>query len=343
MTIADERVAFPGLAGVGGPHADGGEEVADTPLVDVRLADAALTDAPLTDTRLTDTALADTAVVDTPTAAPLPDGQPIDRIARLAPISLGEIIAQASLQTRVDRKYVVPLDALDEVLEGVGDDARVVEIDGLRGFGYESVYFDTPDLRSYWLAEHGRRRRFKIRTRTYLESAQSYLEVKTRGGRSSTVKDRVPYRTEDVRVLTDDGRGYVQAVFAETGIPGVDPAALIPVLTTRYTRITLFLPSSESRATIDTRLAWELDGGLRLDRPEIAIVETKSGQRASAVDRLLWSHGHRPAVISKYGTGMAALAPELPANKWGRVLRRHFGRPGSPTAHRPGRHALDAD
>lgn len=265
-----------------------------------------------------------------------------DPIARLAPISLAEIIAQASLQTRVDRKYVVPLALLNEVLDGVDDDARVVEIDGVRGLGYQSVYFDTHDLRSYWLAEHSRRRRFKIRTRTYLDSSQSYLEVKTRGARRNTVKDRVPYRTEDVRVLTDDGRGYVQAVFTETGVAGVDPAALIPVLTTHYTRTTLFLPSSGSRATIDTGLAWELDGGRRLDRPEIAIVETKSGQRASAVDRMLWSRGHRPAVISKYGTGMAALAPELPANKWGRVLQQHFGRPGRAAARRPGRHALDA-
>lgn len=262
--------------------------------------------------------------------------RPSDVIAGLAAISLDEIIAQASLQTRVDRKYVVPVPELGAVLAGVEDDARVVEIAGLRGLGYESVYFDTPDLRSYWLAEHGRRRRFKIRTRTYLESAQSYLEVKTRGGRSSTVKDRVPYLGADVRLLTDEGRGYVQAVFTETGVPGVDPGSLIPVLTTRYTRTTLFLPSSGSRATIDTQLSWELDTGKRLERLAMAIVETKSGQRASAVDRLLWSHGHRPAVISKYGTGMAALNPELPANKWGRVLQQHFGRPG-----RPQRAALD--
>ncbi|OUE09106.1 hypothetical protein CMsap09_09190 [Clavibacter michiganensis] len=56
----------------------------------------------------------------------------------------------------------------------------------------------------------------------------------------------------------------------------------------------------------------------------MAIVETKSGSRPSAVDRLLWSHGHRPSTISKYGTGLAALRDDLPSNKWNRVLRRHF-------------------
>ena len=35
-------------------------------------------------------------------------------------------------------------------------------------FDYESVYFDTPDLTCYLLAARRRRRRFKIRTRTYV-------------------------------------------------------------------------------------------------------------------------------------------------------------------------------
>jgi hypothetical protein len=329
MTIADERVGF------AGPD----EEVADTGTV---LGDTI--DHPAPDHAASNQiAPGHPAPVDVPPVdVPPVDVPPVDPIGRLGAISLDEIIAQASLQTRVDRKYVVPLHALDVVLAGVEDDARVVEIDGVRGLGYQSVYFDTPDLRSYWLAAHGRRRRFKIRTRTYLESVQSYLEVKTRGGRSSTVKDRVPYRTEDVRVLTEEGCAYVQSVFTETGVPGVDPLTLVPVLTTHYTRTTLFLPSSGSRATIDTGLGWELERGKRLERPEIAILETKSGQRASAVDRMLWSHGHRPAVISKYGTGMAALAPELAANKWGRVLQEHFGRAGSPAPKGPGRHALEA-
>jgi hypothetical protein len=63
----------------------------------------------------------------------------------------------------------------------------------------------------------------------------------------------------------------------------------------------------------------------------MAIVETKSGHHASAVDRLLWAHGHRPATISKYATGLAAMRPDLAANKWGRVLTRDFDRPGRPS------------
>ena len=57
--------------------------------------------------------------------------------------------------------------------------------------------------------------------------------------------------------------------------------------------------------------------------PRLAIVETKTGATPSSTDRLLWRHGHRPVRISKYGTGLAVLHPDLPATPWRRVLDRH--------------------
>src|SRR5699024_4990496 len=91
-----------------------------------------------------------------------------------------------------------------------------------------------------------------------------------------------------------------------------------------YRRTTLFLPQSASRATVDVDLGWtSLGAGRRdLERPRLAIVETKTGATPSAVDRLLWARGHRPRRISKYGVGLAALHTELPDLKWHRVLRR---------------------
>ncbi|MET0966868.1 MAG: hypothetical protein ABWZ02_10745 [Nakamurella sp.] len=55
------------------------------------------------------------------------------------------------------------------------------------------------------------------------------------------------------------------------------------------------------------------------------ILQTKSPGAATPVDRMLWSQGHRPVSISKYCTGLAAVTPGLPANKWNRTLRNHFG------------------
>jgi hypothetical protein len=42
------------------------------------------------------------------------------------------------------------------------------------------------------------------------------------------------------------------------------------------------------------------------------------------LDRWLWQSGVRPVRISKYCTALAAMRPELPANKWHRTLARHF-------------------
>ena len=54
----------------------------------------------------------------------------------------------------------------------------------------------------------------------------------------------------------------------------------------------------------------------------MVIIETKSGTAPSVADKHLWRAGIRPAKISKFATGMAALNPQLPANKWNRVIER---------------------
>jgi len=251
-------------------------------------------------------------------------------LSHLDSIGLDELNEAAALQTRVDRKYVLAQSDADLVLDSLssalatGVAPRVLEIDGTRGSSYLSVYFDTPDLLSYRMAAHARRRRFKLRTRSYVDSEQSFLEMKTRGARSTTVKERLEYDFASSDVLTRDGRDYADAALDALGLTEPGRLQLEPTLVTRYVRTTLFLGGSSSRATIDTDLRWETADGAALDRPGLVIMETKSGSRTSEVDRVLWAHGHRPATISKFGTGLAALRPDLPSNKWARVLRRHF-------------------
>ena len=255
----------------------------------------------------------------------------------LAPIGLDELNELAALQTRVDRKYLVEVNALDAVVADLDADTRVLEIDGSRASLYESVYFDTAGLDSYQAAAHRRRRRFKVRTRAYLDSTECYLEVKTRGGRSLTVKERVEHPVEKRSRLTGDGLDYVDFALAGAGIDGIGATSLHATLATRYRRTTLYVPSSDSRATIDVDLSWtETDdrgtAGAGLRTPALAIVETKSGSTPSRVDRVLWSHGLRPVNISKYGVGMAAIHRELPANKWHRVLESQL-RPAMVSTH----------
>ncbi|GGN08192.1 hypothetical protein FHR83_002558 [Actinoplanes campanulatus] len=241
---------------------------------------------------------------------------------RFAPISLGELVGEAALLTRLDRKYVLPATALPVLLDRMPAGVRALQIDDRRTFGYRSVYFDTPELDAYRAAARQRRRRFKIRVRTYLDSGLEFVEVKTRGTRGVTVKERIPY-TGNGGDLGPEGREYAYETLAGAGIRP-DGHELRPVLATHYRRNTLYVPSTGSRVTIDTGLSWTLPDGSAAHMPHSVIVETKSGRAASDVDRLLWSLGHRPCRISKYATGLAALRPELPANRWHPVLSRHF-------------------
>lgn len=246
-------------------------------------------------------------------------------LAELAPIGLAELTERAELQTRVDRKYLLPIDEVRRLLARLDPRTQVLSIDGAHHFAYESVYFDTPDLTSYRLTAQRRRRRFKVRTRAYLDSALCWLEVKTQGARGVTVKHRQPYQLDD-RTDLSHGRQFLHAVLTERAIACRPDAVFTPTLVTRYRRSTLFLPDPDSRVTIDTELTWEYDD-LPLHLPQLAIVETKTGSTASGMDRLLWAGGHRPIRISKYATGLAALRPDLPAAPWRRTLRRHFSCP----------------
>ena len=234
-----------------------------------------------------------------------------DRVAALAPVPLDELVAEAALLTRVDRKYVLPLADAERVVAALPAGTRVLEIGGHRGLRYETVYFDTPDLLSFRLAAHGRRRRFKLRTRSYLDTGSTFLEMKTRGARGSTQKDRDAYADAVPDRLTPAARDEVALALDAIGIPAARADDLDSRLRTLYRRATLLLPGEgggpSSRATVDLDLEWVDATGRGFLLPRFAIVETKSPGQAGRLDRALWRAGHRPQRISKYATGLAAL------------------------------------
>ena len=252
---------------------------------------------------------------------------------QLPPIGLDELVERAGLLTRVDRKYLLPATAMPLVVAGLPVGTRILQIDRQRQFSYRSSYLDTPGLDSYLTTAYRRRRRFKVRIRTYLDSGAHFLETKTRGPRGTTIKTRFPY---------EGGRAHLEPAMRDLAVAALADAGVDAerfrfdlTLTTSYERTTLFVPSAGSRVTIDQRLTWTLPDGPALTMPNRVIVETKSERTTSPVDRLLWSLSHRPCPVSKYATGLAALRPDLPANRWIPVLRRHFADFTAPERHRP--------
>src|SRR5580765_6590446 len=63
-------------------------------------------------------------------------------------VGLDTLVEHAALMQRTDRKYIVPVDAVRELITEIADTHRVLEIKGRRYTSYRTLYFDTPDLYS---------------------------------------------------------------------------------------------------------------------------------------------------------------------------------------------------
>jgi hypothetical protein len=231
-------------------------------------------------------------------------------------LPLEQLDEAQSLQTRTDRKYIVDGCTLANALATVTPGA-VLEVVGTRAQAYSSTYFDTPDLAAYRAAAHRRPRRFKVRTRSYLDADAHAIELKLRSARGTTVKHREWLAQAVVDTLGEDARRFL-ALFPDVA-GAVD--GLAPALTTTYRRTTLVIPGG--RVTIDADVRASAGGASVTFAPQL-IVETKSQRHAGEVDRALWALGVRPSRVSKYCTSLAALNPQLPSNRWSRTLRRHL-------------------
>jgi len=242
----------------------------------------------------------------------------VEHLGEPPAVGLAELEAAAALLARRDRKYVVPLPVAVRLAEELAASCRVLEIGGRRRFRYESVYFDTPGAASYLAAARGRPRRYKVRTRTYIDSGSCLLEIKVRAPRGRTLKVRHEHPIALRGTLDPAGRAFAGAC----PLIGATSEVLEPALATRYTRATLLVGEGRARVTVDTAVEARIPDGRTVGLAGMAIVETKSGGPPSEADRILWRMGHRPTRISKYCTSLAALRPELPANRWTRALRQ---------------------
>jgi hypothetical protein len=241
--------------------------------------------------------------------------------ATLPPVGLEEVLSTSELMTRVDRKYIVPAATMAHLAADLAGRFEVLQIGGRRQFGYSSTYFDTPDLLTFRQHRQGRRRRYKIRTRTYLDGGGRWLEVKFSGARGSTDKHRIPY-TGAADVLTPEAFGFVAETLAN-GLHLSPPDQLGPVLSTDYRRVTLVDRSGSARLTCDTGLVCRDVQGRVFARQDYVLLESKSSNGAAPADRLLHGLGARPISTSKYCLGVALLR-EVSANRWHAALRRYF-------------------
>jgi hypothetical protein len=239
--------------------------------------------------------------------------------ARFAPITLDEMNTRAALLSRVDKKYVVDASTFSALAERLEDDFLVLEIDGRRLFTYHTVYFDCDDLTVYHDHVQGRRRRFKCRSRHYVETGRCVFEIKLKGLRGRTLKHQMPIEPSAHGVMTQDAQEFASRVLRETYGHGLEKE-LKPVLPMTYQRLTLARREGAQRVTCD----FSLDFGTASLADGHAIIESKSENGRGAVDRALRSLGVRPISCSKYCAGIGMTREGVRANPFNQLLRRYY-------------------
>ncbi len=227
--------------------------------------------------------------------------------ACFSPICLAEMDSVALLD-RIDTKFVMPIEKLVKALASLQADYRILEVDGGRLNHYRTLYFDTPDFALYRQHVNERADRFKVRSREYLDSRLSFLEVKHRTRKDRVVKDRIP---TDLPVAWFDAaaRLWLKEVFP------LDPRDLESKLWNTFTRITLVNQAGCERVTIDVDLAFYTAQRF-VSLAGIAVAEVKQDRRSCPSPFLAQMQALRvhPQGFSKYCIGTALLYDQVKKN-----------------------------
>lgn len=240
-----------------------------------------------------------------------------------APIGLDALNAKAAMLERLDHKYVLRAAVLGEAMPALRAEFDVLEIGGRRSFTYDTCYFDDADRRSFNDHQQGRRRRMKVRVRRYVEAAMCFVEVKLKGPRGITVKQRMPYPLERYGTLDAAAMAHVRSCHeALYGLPF--DRQLEPVLQMRYHRSTLVARAGGERMTIDAGIRFHGDGDGGFGPAEdVVIVETKSAHGHGLADRVLRGlHQHPTDGCSKYCVGLSATGAAPRFNRFRPALKR---------------------
>ncbi len=223
---------------------------------------------------------------------------------------------EVNLSDRYDTKSIFSDKLLPAFLEQLLSFYRVLEMNGRRSFQYESLYYDTPELKSYTDHQRGKARRHKFRFRRYVDCGDSFFEIKARHGTGRNLKERIPANGSGF-ALTEAIKEKIKAQ------AGIDSGSLIPSLKVTVSRITLLHKNRSEKVTFDTGIRFHLGGKTKhLDNLVIAEVKQMRHDPDSDFFMALRKLGIYPVSFSKYCIGIASLNEKVKANNFKQSLLR---------------------
>ena len=229
-----------------------------------------------------------------------------EQINKFNPISL-DMMDRVKLMNRVDVKYIFSESILPHVLERISDHYFVLDTSSTRIASYQTLYFDTKKNKFYLHHHNGKRNRFKVRYRKYIESELTFFEVKYKNNKGRVIKDRI--EVEDIKEeLGEKELALVLKKMKKSLI-------LEPRLENKFNRITLISKNGIERLTIDFNLSF-LFNKVSEGMPDLAIAEIKQERysRDSKIMEVFRQFGLRPERMSKYAIGMSIFSGEKANN-----------------------------
>ncbi len=230
------------------------------------------------------------------------------------PITLGEMDG-VKLQDRTDTKFVFNIALLDEILEKLKPNYRMLDVNGVRFSRYESLYYDTPEFELYLKHHAGKMNRHKVRYRRYVDSNLHFFEIKFKSNRDRTVKTRIKRKEIELAIEGD------AEAFLKQHSP-YDGKKLQPQIWIDYTRLTLVSKKSQERLTFDLRLRFRKEAqDILLDKMVIAELKQERA-KGSEFKTIMKEAGIREGSISKYCFGINSTIPGIKKNNFKpKVLR----------------------
>lgn len=213
------------------------------------------------------------------------------------------------LMNRIDTKYVTTSSVLDEILrKSLASGYMMFVSEGVRIHPYDSIYFDTSDLRMFLDHRNSRLVRQKVRTRIYSASELCFLEVKSKNNHSRTKKKRISIPPEKFT----DFRGDNKCSDFLTKITDYRADSLSPSVETSFSRITLVDKDLSERITIDSDICFRnMRNGVTSGLGDVVIIELKrDGRKRSTMQDILLSLRVKPMRISKYCMGVVLTDPQ---------------------------------
>jgi hypothetical protein len=228
------------------------------------------------------------------------------------PISLKEM-DHVQLLDRVDTKYIINIGQMEELLSEIREQYSALSIEGVMIHPYETLYFDTPEFNLYLMHHNGKRNRYKLRCRRYVNSGIAYFEIKSKTNTCRTIKKRV--RIESIPDELDETLNQ----YIGSHIPR-HFENYVPSLRVYFERLTLVSKSASERLTFDTHLRYSANG---IDKSieNLVIVEVKQEKDSVSLFRELMKQKGLPMnYLSKYCMGVICLNKEVKKNNFKRKI-----------------------